>query len=82
LLIPKSSGQLDNAVDLLDSTGIVVQLPYDLTFPFARYISRLKFGTGVLKRHALGRAFRSNSAGGQPRAIYVCFLFDEIGNRL
>jgi translation initiation factor 2-alpha kinase 4 len=79
-LIPKSSGLpvVNNAVDVLDKSGIVVQLPYDLTFPFARFISRLKFGTGVLKRHTLGQVFRSNSAGGQPRSILVCYIPNRI----
>jgi translation initiation factor 2-alpha kinase 4 len=68
-----------NAVEMIDPSGIVVQLPYDLTFPYARYISRLKFGTGVLKRHSIQQVFRSNSAGGQPRAIYVRNLFNLLG---
>ncbi|KAJ3151444.1 hypothetical protein HK101_001885, partial [Irineochytrium annulatum] len=58
-------------VALLDSTGMVVQLPYDLTYPFARYLARVK-NVGYLKRYVFGRVFRPNLVGGQPGSYVEC----------
>ncbi|KAF9911928.1 hypothetical protein EC991_001834 [Linnemannia zychae] len=70
LLTPKSDLH-DNdkkSVALMDSTGGLVQLPYDLTMPFARFICRN--GITELKRFCFGRVYRENTVGGQPQIVY------------
>ena len=55
-------------VKLLDENGAIVQLPYDLTVPFARMVARRGFDR--LKRFTTsGESFRLNPAGGQPSAV-------------
>ncbi|WFD33028.1 non-specific serine/threonine protein kinase [Malassezia sp. CBS 17886] len=55
-------------VRLLDKTGGVVLLPFDLTVPFARICARS--GHPRLKRFDIADVYRENLlAGGQPRAI-------------
>lgn len=55
-------------VKMLDKTGNVVYLPYDLTVPFARICARS--GHTRFKRFDIGDVYRENVlAGGQPRAI-------------
>ncbi|KAI9354577.1 kinase-like domain-containing protein [Zopfochytrium polystomum] len=58
-------------VQLLDSSGLVVELPYDLTLPFARFISRVR-NPPVLKRYVFDRVFRKNTVGGQPGYFVEC----------
>lgn len=45
-----------NSVHLLDETGLLLQLPYDLTVPFARYIIHKKINN--LKRYTVGKVYR------------------------
>ncbi|KAJ3383430.1 hypothetical protein HDU92_004224 [Lobulomyces angularis] len=71
LLIPKASRMNEN-VQLLDSSGIIVQLPHDLTFPWVRYITRVLPVPIYLKRYTVDRVFRSNLAGGQPKSVIEC----------
>ncbi|KAI1316493.1 hypothetical protein EDD11_009906 [Mortierella claussenii] len=70
LLTPKSDlhDSDKKSVALMDSTGGLVQLPYDLTMPFARFICRN--GITQLKRFCFGRAYRENTVGGQPQVVY------------
>lgn len=70
LLFPPSDvyGEESNVVRLLDKTGNVVYLPFDLTVPFARICARS--GHLRLKRFDIADVYRDNLlAGGQPRAV-------------
>ncbi|KAI8053805.1 kinase-like domain-containing protein [Syncephalis plumigaleata] len=68
LLIPKTDYFKDKkVVDLMDNSGGLVQLPYDLTVPFARYICRNNITS--IKRFVFGRVYRNNIVGGQPRVM-------------
>lgn len=62
----------------LDSRGNVVQLPYDQTVPFARYVARTKMTE--IKRYCFDRYFVANSAGGQPIS-HQAACFDAVTNR-
>ncbi|KAF9293703.1 hypothetical protein BGZ74_011586 [Mortierella antarctica] len=70
LLTPKSDlhDSDKKSVALMDSTGGLVQLPYDLTMPFARYISRNNITQ--LRRFCFGRVYRENMVGGQPMIVH------------
>ncbi|KAJ1718830.1 eukaryotic translation initiation factor 2-alpha kinase, partial [Coemansia biformis] len=48
----------------VDPRGNVVQLAYDQTVPFARYVARTKMTE--IKRYCFDRYFVANAAGGQP----------------
>ncbi|GET03001.1 serine/threonine-protein kinase [Rhizophagus clarus] len=69
LLMPKYNLYEEDkkAVYLIDADGGLVQLPYDLTVPFARYISRNNIMD--LKRYTFDRVYRENIVGCQPRII-------------
>ena len=57
-----------NMVSLLDKSGNVVFLPFDLTVPFARICARS--GHTRFKRFDISDVYRENLlAGGQPRAV-------------
>ncbi|KAJ1992057.1 eukaryotic translation initiation factor 2-alpha kinase [Coemansia spiralis] len=62
----------------LDSKGNVVQLPYDQTVPFARYVARTRMTE--IKRYCFDRYFVANAAGGQP-VSYIAASFDAVTNR-
>ncbi|KAI8816832.1 kinase-like domain-containing protein [Fimicolochytrium jonesii] len=86
LLIPKgdlhAAGGVKKVVELVDSTGCIVQLPFDLTAPFARLIARVSQDlTLPLKRYVIDNVYRSNTVGGQPRTILECD-FDIITSNL
>lgn len=51
-------------VRLLDPSGVIVQLPYDLTLPHARAVARQL--NVPAKSFALGTVFRSDERGGAP----------------
>lgn len=71
LLMPKNDlyeSGWRNPVHLMDSQGALNQLPFDLTAPFARYISRKKNFPEV-KRYTFDRVYRENPSGGQPEAV-------------
>ncbi|KAJ3070004.1 hypothetical protein HK102_006784, partial [Quaeritorhiza haematococci] len=74
-----TAGSIKN-VELVDSSGTVVQLPTNGTFPFARFIARVPPFHGRLKRYAFEYVFRNNVAGGQPRRVLECD-FDVISSR-
>lgn len=67
LLMPKSFFEKEKTCNLLDSEGTVVELPFDLTLPFARWISRNNIIN--IKRWSYGKVFRRSIAGGQPRFV-------------
>lgn len=50
---------------LLMTNGQVVQLPFDLVRPFARYIAQNEIFD--MKRFVIDRVFRENPTGGQPK---------------
>lgn len=66
LLLPRSKLYGRDAVQLLDSTGALVQLPYDFTLPHARSLARQE--TPSPKTFTFGTVYRENIAGGQPRS--------------
>lgn len=70
LLTPRSDlhNSDKKSVALMDSSGGLVHLPYDLTMPFARFICRNN--VSQLKRFCFGRVYRENSVGGQPQIVY------------
>lgn len=72
LLIPRAAGMGLNCVELLDSSGVVVCLPQNLTFPFARYVGRINSNFQQIKRYHINQVFRKSVAGGQPRSITEC----------
>lgn len=65
-----------SCAQLLDESGMPVVLPFDLTLPFARFVAINKVPR--MKRFTVGRVFRRNAAGGQPRALLECD-FDIVG---
>ncbi|CAG8527185.1 5428_t:CDS:10, partial [Acaulospora morrowiae] len=68
LLMPKSEIYEDKkVVYLMDIEGGIVQLPYDLTVPFSRYVSRNNISD--LKRYTFDQVYRENAVGGQPRFV-------------
>ncbi|KAF9969485.1 hypothetical protein BGZ73_008146 [Actinomortierella ambigua] len=70
LLTPKSDLHDSDmkTVSLMDSAGSLVQLPYDLTMPFARYVARNNITQ--LRRYCFGRVYRENIVGGQPTVVH------------
>jgi translation initiation factor 2-alpha kinase 4 len=65
VLFPKSSHYGPNAVQLLDQNGMLVQLPYDLTLPHARFVA--KQDPSVQRSFSFGPVFRDRQSGGQPQ---------------
>ncbi|OZJ03056.1 hypothetical protein BZG36_03777 [Bifiguratus adelaidae] len=55
-------------VQLMDRDGVLVQLPFDLTVPFARFVARKK-DLKDCKRFIFDRVWRQNPAGGQPESV-------------
>ncbi|RHZ86074.1 hypothetical protein Glove_55g46 [Diversispora epigaea] len=80
LMMPKSDIYEEDkkAVHLMDIEGGIVQLNYDLTVPFARYVSRNNITD--IKRYVFDRVYRENIVGGQPRFVYEAD-FDIIHSR-
>jgi translation initiation factor 2-alpha kinase 4 len=67
LLLPRSAHYANNEVaQLLDPSGTLVQLPYDLILPNARAIARRH--PAAERTFAFGNVFRNTSAGGAPRS--------------
>lgn len=69
LLMPRSDiyDKDQKPVTIMDQSGSVLQLPLDLTVPFARMISRTNMGD--IKRYCFDTVFRENIAGGQPQTV-------------
>ncbi|KAI7530350.1 Serine/threonine-protein kinase, partial [Hortaea werneckii] len=66
-IFPRSSYYTNtNVVQLLDASGSLVQLPYDLTLPHARELA--KTAPGVKRSYTFGQAFRDAFTGGPPKA--------------
>jgi eukaryotic translation initiation factor 2-alpha kinase 4 len=64
-LFPRYSHYPANAVQLLDPTGTLVQLPYDLTLPLARNLA--KHAPTLSRSFTFGTVFR-DKGGGQPKS--------------
>ncbi|PNY27719.1 Serine/threonine-protein kinase gcn2 [Tolypocladium capitatum] len=64
-IYPKSAHYGDGVVQLLDSNGMVVQLPYDLTMGLARLVA--KNSTALQRTFMFGHAFRDKKDTGQPQ---------------
>ncbi|KAJ2709509.1 eukaryotic translation initiation factor 2-alpha kinase, partial [Coemansia spiralis] len=62
----------------VDPRGTVVQLAYDQTAPFARYVARTRMTE--IKRYCFGRCFAANAAGGQP-VSHSTASFDAVTTR-
>ena len=76
-LIPKTENiQEKSLVLLLDQNGTVLTLPYDLTYPFARYVAQQNISH--LKRFHFGLVFRKNHTSGQPKKL-IELDFDIVG---
>jgi eukaryotic translation initiation factor 2-alpha kinase 4 len=68
LLVPKNIfSELRNTVTMMNVDGSIVELPYDLTYPFARWISRRP--VDYLKRYSIEHVFRKNITGGQAKGL-------------
>eukprot|EP01127_Copromyxa_protea_P017790 TRINITY_DN5473_c0_g1_i1.p1 TRINITY_DN5473_c0_g1~~TRINITY_DN5473_c0_g1_i1.p1 ORF type:complete len:1454 (-),score=277.03 TRINITY_DN5473_c0_g1_i1:125-4486(-) len=67
LLTPKNVLN-PHAVTCVDELGTLVQLPYDLTLPFARYVAHNSIHS--MRRYSLGKVYRKNPRGGQPRELF------------
>lgn len=67
LLVPWSSHYANNnVVKLFDPSGTLVQLPYDLTLPYARSIGR--GAPFIEKTFTIGTVYRDSYSGGAPRS--------------
>lgn len=69
LLYPRSPHYANNAVQLLDQNGIVVQLPYDLTMGHARLTAKASTKAPVQRTFTFGNVFRDQQDGGSPRTF-------------
>ncbi len=65
-IIPKADFYR-NAASFLDPSGLTLQLPYDLTLPFARTLGQTPPSYG--KTYCFGTVYRPALAGSQPRQI-------------
>ena len=65
-LYPRSSHYGQNAVQLLDQSGTVLQLPFDLVMGHARFLARVTNGPVVQRSFSFGTIFRDRHDGGQP----------------
>ena len=61
---------------MMDHSGMVVGMPFDLRVPFARYVARN--GISEMKRYSIEKVFRSKKVQGlHPRELIEC-AFDII----
>ncbi|MDA4133380.1 MAG: ATP phosphoribosyltransferase regulatory subunit [Thaumarchaeota archaeon] len=66
-LYPRSTHYGNNAVQLLDSNGTLVQLPYDLMLGSARALAKSTGPAVVQRSYCFGNVFRDKHDGGQPQ---------------
>lgn len=66
-IYPRSSHYSDNVVQVLDSNGTVLQLPYDLTMGHARMMAKNSGGSVVQRTFTFGSVFRDRQDTGQPQ---------------
>ncbi|POS85437.1 hypothetical protein EPUL_003931 [Erysiphe pulchra] len=67
MLFPRSSHYGLNSMQLLERNGTILQLPYDLTLPFARVIA--KYPPCFERSFTFGQVFRDRETGGQPETF-------------
>lgn len=68
LLLPHQRCAAADAVAIVDRTGTLLQLPYDLCYPFARQTARLP--TNVQrKRYCVGYVYRQGAHGEHPKQL-------------
>ncbi|KAM7217902.1 Serine/threonine-protein kinase GCN2 [Rhypophila decipiens] len=79
VLYPRSSHYGQNAVQLLDQDGTVLQLPFDLVMGHARSLARVTTGPVVQRSYSFGNIFRDRQGGGQPD-VYGEVDFDIVTN--
>ena len=80
LLIPRINlfDQFELAVSVMDHSGTIVALPYDLRIPFARYVARRKISS--MKRFDIGVVYRDKRIlGTHPKELYEC-TFDIVSS--
>ncbi|KAL1836835.1 hypothetical protein VTJ49DRAFT_4599 [Mycothermus thermophilus] len=65
-LYPRSAHYGQNAVHLLDRSGNVLQLPFDLVMGRARALARITGGSVPQRSFCFGNIFRDRHDGGQP----------------
>ena len=78
LLAPRTKlfEQLELAVSVMDHSGTLVTLPFDLRIPFARYIARNSIMN--MKRFDIGCVYRASKIlGAHPKELYEC-VFDIV----
>ncbi|ELU08630.1 hypothetical protein CAPTEDRAFT_220708 [Capitella teleta] len=76
LLMPCDANVNESHVRLMDHSGSIVGLPYDLRASFARYVAR--HGVSHLKRYTMERVFRESRLHGlHPRELTAC-AFDVV----
>ena len=78
LLMPRTKlfEQLELAVSVMDHSGRLITLPYDLRIPFARYIARN--GVVNMKWFDIGCVYRDTKIlGAHPKELYEC-VFDIV----
>ena len=66
-LLPFSPQYYDDAAHFLNSTGHAVQLPFDLTLPFARILAKHSSGSIAHKSYTFGSVFRESQDGLHPQ---------------
>ncbi|XP_070577673.1 eIF-2-alpha kinase GCN2-like [Ptychodera flava] len=79
LLLPKTElYDSDQPMELMDSSGALVMLPFDLRVPFARFIARKN--VSFIKRYSIERVYRSRKIyGAHPKELTEC-AFDIVTN--
>ncbi|XP_045185726.2 eIF-2-alpha kinase GCN2-like [Mercenaria mercenaria] len=81
LLMPQQNlyENLDHYACLMDHSGRLVGLPFDLRVPFARFITRTN--TSYIKRYCIDRVYRRKKVGGfHPRELTECAFDIVTGN--
>lgn len=66
-IFPRSRHYTANTVQLLDPSGLPLQLAYDLTVPNARALARQM--PPILRTFTFGDVYRPGHVGGQPRVL-------------
>ena len=76
-----SKFNLNHAFSVMDNNGCIIQAPYDLRIPFARYIARTpNLNTPTFKRFAIDKVYRSRLVGYHPKQLYEC-AFDIVNTQ-
>ena len=78
LLVPRTNfyEHCELSVNLMDHSGFLLTLPYDLRIPFARYVAKSKVTN--MKRFDIGCVYRDKKImGTHPKELYEC-AFDII----